>query len=286
MQRLSSPAALLAIAVLTYGFSNALVRNFAVDRTGLELAFWLAAATITGILASHGKRARSDLRLGNTQTALPFICFQGAAFLTFVLAMDLAPAAQVGAILPLEGIVAAGFAALIFKERIGKIEVVCIGCSALGAALMARAAASGEVGNLLGLLFALTSASLYGAAMLAVLPAALSNKTGALTFWACVPVFVICAPFGLSAIGSDTLTLFAISCFIKPVADLTYTAGIARAPIALASSTLPMIGMATAGFAWVLMGEAPGPQAAIAATIIAACSVVLVLQQARSQASS
>lgn len=286
MQRLSSPTALLALAVLTYGFSNALVRNFAADRTGLELAFWLAAATITGILIGHGRRAQSELRFGNTQTALPFIALQGAAFLTFVLAMDLAPAAQVGAILPLEGVVAAGFAALIFKERIGKIEILCIAGSALGAILMARTAASDEAGSLPGLLFALTSASLYGMAMLAVRRAALSNKTGALTFWACVPVFVICAPFGLSAIGPDTLTLFAISCFIKPVADLTYTAGIARAPIALASSTLPMIGMATAGFAWLLMGEAPGLQAAVAATIIAVCSVVLVLRQVPRQAPS
>jgi drug/metabolite transporter (DMT)-like permease len=279
MPRFHSPLILLAVAVLSYGFSNALVRHFAAEHSAPELAFWLALATISGLLASFGRHGRSKMRLDNPRAALPFIILQASAFMTFVLAMDNAPAALVGAILPIEGIVAASLAALFLGVRLGWVEVLCIAGCGVGAVMLAGASVTGAEESLMGLLFALASASLYGVAMLAVRRAALSNAISGLTFWSCVPIAILCAPFGIPAFGVDMLYLFSISCIVKTIADLSYTGGIARAPITLASSTLPMIGIATTGFAWLIAGEAPGAMAVFAAIVIAICYMVLIFQQ-------
>lgn len=272
----SSHITLLGLAVISYGFSNALLRYFSNQHSGIELAFWLSLATMTTILLSRGRSAVRELRINNLRTAWLFLAFQSMAFLAFVLAIDLAPAPLVGAILPVEGIVAACLAAVVLREKVRLKEGLYIAGGALGAALLATSAADAPLTVHYGLLAALASAALYGCAMIALRQAAKADTIIALTFWACMPVMIISAPFGISAISPEALALFAISLVVKPIADLSYTAGVSRAPIALASSTLPMIGMSTAGFAWIMMGEAPSIQAVAAAIIIAVCAAMLV----------
>jgi drug/metabolite transporter (DMT)-like permease len=286
MKRVFDPSFLLGVSVLSYGLSNALVRYFAEERSGMELSFWLSAATVTTILLSRGHRVATDLKISSLSTAWPFLLLQAAAFLTFVLAMDLAPASLVGAILPIEGIVAVGLAVIFLKEKVGPREIACIAGGAIGAGILASSSGSDEGIVTYGVFIALLSATLYGGAMIVLRRAVKANSSLALTFWACIPVLAVSAPFGLQAIGPDTLTLFAISLVLKPIADLSYTHGVAHAPIALASSTLPMIGMATAGFAWILMNEVPTNQALLAAALISACAIYLVLLSARRQAAT
>jgi drug/metabolite transporter (DMT)-like permease len=275
-----SPIWLLFAGLLAFGFSNGVVRAIAKTSTVLEVAFWMAAGTVIGIWASSGFKLNELYRLPDPKSASAYIGIQILAFFLFVLAISLGPASLVGAFFPLEAVVGVAIAAVALKERYGLVEILCIGISVLGALVVALGVDIEDHAPAAAVAAALASSVAFGAAIPAVRHASQKNSIRSMAVWYVTICALVTAPIGLSSVRPELLWLFAISCVIKPIAEICYATGLARAPIALAVSCLPLLGLITAFWGWVIVNEVPDKMTIMGGSLIALASIGALLHQA------
>ena len=281
MAIISTPVWLLFAGLIAFGFSNGVVRAIAQTSTVLEVSFWMAAGTVFGIWASSWFNMKKIYRLPSPKTAAIYICLQVMAFFLFVLAISLGPASLVGAFFPLEAVVGVVLAAVFLKERFGGFEASCVAISVLGAIVVASD--TGLEGGFAtsAIVASLASSMAFGAAIPAVRLAAQVNSTRSLAAWYASICVVLTVPANIAIPSPELLWLFAISSLIKPVAEICYSSGMARAPVSLAASCLPLLGLITAFWAWVIAGEVPTKMTLVGGALIASASIGALLHQSR-----